>query len=301
MKGTFAKRIVLFVATNLAVVLVLSIVLRLLGIDRILDQAGVGIDYTTLLVLSAVIGFTGSLISLLTSKWVAKTFTGARVIDRPRTEAELWLVSTVQRLAQMAGIGMPEVAVYESPDPNAFATGARRNHALVAVSSGLLQVMDREEVEAVLGHEISHVANGDMITLALIQGVVNTFVVFLSRVAGYAVDRLIFQTERGHGPGFWITTMVTQVLFGVLATVIVMWFSRRREFRADEGSAELLGPRPMIMALRRLEAAHAPSMLPDSLKVFGIRGSAGEGLLRLFMSHPPLEERIARLEARFGR
>ena len=206
-----------------------------------------------------------------------------------------WLVGTVQRLARESGIGEPEVAIYPSPDVNAFATGARRNHALVAVSAGLLQRMDREEAEAVLAHEVAHVANGDMITLAMVQGVVNTFVIFLSRVIGHIVDRTVFRTERGHGPGFIITALVAQVVLGILASVIVMWFSRRREFRADAGAARLRGPRPMIAALRRLQAIHEPAALPDSLRAFGIRGGGRSGLARFFMSHPPIEERIAAL------
>jgi heat shock protein HtpX len=297
MKRGFFLRIGLFVLTNLAVVLVLAVVLRLLGIGRILDEAGVGLDYGALLVLSAVVGFTGSLVSLALSKWVAKRATGAEAIGQPRTETERWLLATVQRLARQSGIGVPEVAVYPSPDVNAFATGSRRNRALVAVSAGLLSTMEREEAEAVLAHEVAHVANGDMITLALVQGVVNTFVIFLSRVIGHVVDRVVFRTERGHGPGFLITALVAQVVLGVLASVIVLWYSRRREFRADAGSARLQGPRPMLAALRRLRSLQAPADLPDSLRAFGIRGGARGGLMRLFMSHPPIEERIAALEA----
>jgi heat shock protein HtpX len=297
MRGSFFTRIMLFILTNLAVVLVLAVVLRVLGIGRILDEAGVDLDYSALLVLAAVIGFTGSFISLAMSKWIAKQATGAQVITQPRTETERWLLGTVQRLARESGIGEPEVAIYPSPDVNAFATGARRNHALVAVSAGLLQSMDREEAEAVLAHEVAHVANGDMITLALVQGVVNTFVIFLSRVIGHIVDRTVFRTERGHGPGFIITALVAQVVLGILASLIVMWFSRRREFRADAGSARLRGPRPMIAALRRLQAIHEPAALPDSLRAFGIRGGGRSGLTRFFMSHPPLEERIAALRA----
>ncbi|MBI2205786.1 MAG: protease HtpX [Candidatus Rokubacteria bacterium] len=296
MKTRFLTRIVLFVATNLAVLVVLAVVLRLLGVDRILDAQGVGLDYRSLLIMSAVIGFGGSFISLAMSKWIAKRAMGAQVIAQPRTEVETWLVGTVRRLAAEAGIGMPEVAVYASDDMNAFATGARRNHALVAVSTGLLQRMRREEVEAVLAHEVAHVANGDMVTLALLQGVVNTFVIFLSRIIGHVVDRVVFRTERGHGPGFWITAIVAQLVLGVLATVIVLWYSRRREFRADNGSARLRGARPMIAALERLSGARGPAALPDSLKAFGIRGPNRTGLARLFMSHPPVEERIAALQ-----
>ncbi|MFN7132473.1 MAG: protease HtpX [Myxococcales bacterium] len=298
MGGSWAKRIILFVLTNLAVVLVLGIVLRLLGVERILDEQGVGLDYRALLVYSAVIGFTGALISLAMSKWLALRTTGAQVITRPRNEAEEWLLVTVRRLAGQAGIGMPDVAVYDSPEPNAFATGARRDKALVAVSTGLLRMMDRTEVEAVLAHEVAHVANGDMVTLTLIQGVVNTFVVFLSRVIGYVVDRTVFRTERGHGPGFWITTIVAQILLGILATVIVMWFSRRREFRADAGSAKMNGTEPMIRALTRLGSARGPEVLPDTFRSFGIRGGGGSGIAKFFMSHPPIEDRIAALQGR---
>jgi heat shock protein HtpX len=296
MKTRFITRIALFVLTNLAVLVVLAVVLRLLGVDRILDEQGVGLDYRALLVMSAVIGFGGALISLAMSKWIAKRSMGVKVIADPRGETEVWLVSTVRRLAEHAGIGMPEVGVYESDDMNAFATGARRHRALVAVSTGLLRRMPREEVDAVLGHEVAHVANGDMITLALLQGVVNTFVIFLSRLIGYVVDRTVFRTQRGHGPGFFVTAIVAQVVLGVLATMIVLWFSRRREFRADRGSAQVGGARPMIAALGRLGAVRGAAALPDSLKAFGIRGPHRSGLARLFMSHPPLEERIAALQ-----
>lgn len=296
MKTRFLTRIVLFVATNLAVLVVLAVVLRVLGVDRILDEQGVGLDYRALLIMSAVIGFGGAFLSLAISKFIAKRSMGVQVLTEPRSEVETWLVDTVRRLATEAGIGMPEVGVYASDDMNAFATGARRNHALVAVSTGLLQRMRREEVEAVLAHEVAHVANGDMITLALLQGVVNTFVIFLSRVVGHVVDRVVFRTERGHGPGFLITAIVAQIVLGMLASVIVLWYSRRREFRADRGSAQLRGARPMIAALERLGGARGPAALPDSLKAFGIRGPNRTGLARLFMSHPPLEERIAALQ-----
>lgn len=296
MRGPYFKRILLFLATNLAVLLVLAVVLRLLGVERLLDEQGVGLDYRALLIYAAVVGFSGALISLGLSKFMAKRSTGARVIEQPRTEAEQWLVDTVRRLSRQAGIGMPEVAIYDSPDMNAFATGARRNHALVAVSTGLLRGMRREEVEAVLGHEVSHVANGDMVTLTLIQGVVNTFVIFLSRVVGHVVDRVVFRTERGHGPAFFLVSLVAQLLLGMLATLIVMAFSRRREFRADAGSASLLGAQPMVAALQRLQAGRMPAQLPDSLQAFGIRSGEGRGFARLFMSHPPLEERIAALQ-----
>lgn len=291
------KRIVLYLVTNLAVLLVLSITLRLLGVERILDQQGTGLDLSALLVLAAVIGFGGSLVSLAISKWSAKMMVGAQVIEVPSNMTERWLVDTVQRHAQRAGIGMPEVAVYDAPDVNAFATGWNRNSALVAVSTGLLNNMSQDEAEAVLGHEISHVANGDMVTLALIQGVVNTFVVFFSRVIGHVVDRVVFKVERGHGPAFWITTIIAELILGILATIIVLWFSRRREFRADAGGAQLAGRQKMIAALERLKLNHDQSQLPDQVKAFGISGQTGWGLQRLFMSHPPLDERIAALRA----
>jgi heat shock protein HtpX len=290
------KRIFLFVATNIAVLLVLSVSLRLLGLEGYLYQQGVNINYNALLLFAAVFGFGGSLISLAMSKWTAKRFTGARVIEQPQDATETWLLDTVRHHAQRAGIAMPEVAVYDAPDMNAFATGARRNNALVAVSTGLLQSMKRDEVEAVLGHEITHVANGDMVTLALIQGVLNTFVIFLSRVIGYVVDRAVFKTERGHGLGFWITVIVAQILLGILASIIVMWFSRQREFRADAGGARLAGTQKMIGALERLKLGVGQPHLPDQLAAFGISGGIGQGLKRLFMSHPPLEERIAALQ-----
>ncbi len=285
------KRVFLLIATNIAVLLVLSVVARVLGLDRVIDEQG-GINFQALLLFCAVFGFGGALISLAMSKWIAKRSTGARVITQPRDATEAWLLETVQRQARQAGIGMPEVAVYDAPDVNAFATGARRDSALVAVSTGLLQRMERREVEAVLGHEISHVANGDMVTLTLIQGVVNTFVLFLSRVIGYVVDRTVFRSERDHGPGFFITTIVAQLVLGVLASMIVAWFSRQREFRADAGGASLAGRDGMIAALERLKSAHEPSALPDSMKAFGISGGRAS---RFFMSHPPLDERIAAL------
>lgn len=289
------KRIFLFLATNLAIVVVLGISLRLLGFERILDEQGVGLDINSLLVFSAVFGFGGSLISLMISKWTAKRFTGAQVIETPRNATEQWLVETVQRQAKAAGIGMPEVAIYNAPDANAFATGMSRNNALVAVSTGLLQIMDKGEVEAVLAHEVSHVANGDMVTLALIQGVVNTFVIFLSRVIGHTVDRVVFKNERGHGPAFWITTIIAEVVLGILASIIVMWFSRQREFRADAGGASIEGRNKMIAALEKLKKTVEQPHLPDQLAAFGISGGIGSGMKRLFMSHPPLDERIAAL------
>jgi len=289
------KRILLFIATNIAVLAVLSISMRLLGIDSLLDQQGVGLNMTSLLIYAAIIGMTGSFISLAMSKWSAKHLTGARVIERPSNATETWLMETVQRQARKAGIGMPEVAIYDAPEVNAFATGMMRNNALVAVSTGLLSAMSQQEAEAVLAHEISHVANGDMVTLALIQGVVNTFVIVLARVAGHLVDRLIFKTERGYGPGYFITTIVAQIVFGILASMIVMWFSRQREFRADAGSARLEGPQKMISALERLKQAAGQPALPGQMRAFGISGAGGEGIKRLFMSHPPLDERIAAL------
>jgi heat shock protein HtpX len=291
------KRVFLFIATNIAILVVLSITLSILGVDRILDQQGVNLDLRALLIFAAVFGMGGSFISLAMSKWSARHMTGAEVIEQPRNETEAWLVDLVSRQAHAAGIGMPEVAVYDSPDMNAFATGMNRNNALVAVSTGLLRSMQRDEVEAVLGHEISHVANGDMVTLALIQGVVNTFVIFLSRVIGHVVDRAVFKVERGHGPAFWITTIIAQVVLGILASMIVMWFSRRREFRADAGGASLAGRQKMISALRRLQMASGQQPLPDQLAAFGISGGGRmDGIKRLFMSHPPLEERIAALQ-----
>jgi heat shock protein HtpX len=266
------KRILLLVATNMAVLVVLSVVLRLLGIESVLNEQGTQLDLQALLVFSAVIGFAGSFISLAMSKWIAKRSTGARVIDSPRNATESWLLSTVQRQAREAGIGCPEVAIYESPDLNAFATGASRNNALVAVSTGLLGSMDRKSVEAVLGHEVSHVSNGDMVTLTLIQGVVNTFVIFLSRVVGFLVDRLIFRTERGYGPGFFIASIVAQIVLGVLASTIVMWYSRRRVFRADEGGAELAGTNRMISAVPKLQRAPQPHHQPGSNEAVGISG-----------------------------
>ena len=288
------KRIVLFLITNLAIVFVLSIVLNLLGVGPMLTQQG--LDLTSLVVFAAVFGFGGSLISLAISKWTAKRLTGARVITTPSNELENWLVEVVRRQALKAGIGMPEVAVYDAPDVNAFATGMRRNSALVAVSSGLLRAMDRNEAEAVLAHEVSHVANGDMITLALIQGVVNTFVIVASRLVGYLVDRVVFKTERGHGPGFFITSMIAQMVFGILASMVVFWFSRQREFRADAGAAALAGREKMVAALEKLRRTAGQPHLPDQMAAFGISGTTGGGLKRLFMTHPSLEERIEALK-----
>ncbi len=290
------KRILLFIATNLAILIVLSITLRILGVDRILDEQGGGLNFSALLVFSAVLGFGGSLMSLAMSKWSAKHITGAQVIDIPSNATEGWLVETVRKQAHAAGIGMPEVAIFDSPDVNAFATGMSRNNALVAVSTGLLANMQQDEVEAVLAHEVSHIANGDMVTLTLIQGVVNTFVIFLSRIIGHAVDRLIFKTEEEHGPAYMITSIIAQIVLGILASIIVMWFSREREFRADAGSAKLAGRQKMIAALERLKQQHEPSHLPDKIAAFGILGKPSQ-FSRLFMSHPPLDERIAALKS----
>ena len=289
------KRILLFVVTNFAILIVASITLRLLGLEYWLTEQG--INFTSLLVFGALLGFGGSFFSLAISKWSAKKMMGVRVIEQPSNDVERWLVETVRRQAQQAGIGMPEVGYFDSPEPNAFATGASRNASLVAVSTGLVNRMSREEVEAVLGHEVSHVANGDMVTLALIQGVVNTFVFVLSRLIGQVVDRVVFRSENGHGPGFWITTIVAELVLAFLATMIVMWVSRQREFRADSGGAHLAGRQQMIGALEALRR-NQPHALPDKMAAFGIAGGGiGAGLRRLFMSHPPLEERIAALRA----
>ena len=288
------KRIALFLATNLAIVFVLSITMRLLGIEPYLNANG--LDLGNLLIFAAFMGFGGAFLSLAMSKWMAKRSVGAQVITDPRTPEELWLVQTVARQAQAAGIKMPEVAIYDSPDVNAFATGMTKNSSLVAVSTGLLRNMTREEAEAVLGHEVSHAANGDMVTMTLIQGVVNTFVMFLSRVIGYTVDKVVFKTENGQGPAFFVTMIVAELILGVLASIIVMWFSRQREFRADNGGASLAGRRNMIAALQRLNSLHA-GPLPEKMAAFGIAGGGASGLKRLFMTHPPLEERIAALQA----
>jgi heat shock protein HtpX len=285
------KRIVLLIATNLAVMFLLSIVISVLGLDRALAQEG--IQYVPLLIMAAIFGFGGAFVSLLISKWMAKMSTGAQVIDGSEGTTQYWLVDTVKRLAAKAGIGMPEIAIYEG-EPNAFATGAFRDSALVAVSSGLLESMSRDEVEAVLGHEIGHVANGDMVTLTLIQGVVNTFVIFLSRIIGYVVDRVILKNERGQGIGFFLTVMVSQLVLGLFASLIVAWFSRQREFRADAASASLLGsPQPMVNALARLGGVQAGE-LPKAMQAFGIAGNLGS----LFATHPPIAARIAALQAR---
>ncbi len=288
------KRIGLFLLTNLAIMFVLSIVVQMLGLEPMLADGG--INLTGLLGFSAVFGMGGAFISLAMSKWSAKRMVGAHIIEQPANAEERWVFETVKRQAQAAGIGMPEVALYDSPEVNAFATGMSRNNALVAVSTGLLRTMSRDEAEAVLAHEVSHVANGDMVTLALIQGVVNTFVMFLSRVIGHVVDRVVFKTQRGHGPAYFVTLIVAQMVLGILASIIVFWFSRQREFRADAGSASLAGRGKMIAALERLRATHEPAPLPDKMAAFGISGGTGFGLKKLLMTHPPLEERIAALK-----
>jgi heat shock protein HtpX len=285
------KRVFLFLVTNLAIVLVLSVTAQILGVGRY------GMNLGGLLVFAALFGFGGSLISLAISKWMAKMSTGARVIEQPSNAAEQWLVDTVRRLAQQAGIGMPEVAIYDGPEINAFATGPSRNNSLVAVSTGLLNSMSKDEAEAVLGHEITHVANGDMVTLALIQGVVNTFVIFFARIIGSIVDRAVFKNQDGPGIGYFVTTIVAQLVLGILASIIVMWFSRQREFRADAGGAQLAGREKMIAALQRLKAAHEPSTLPEAVQAFGISGKDAGGLASLFLSHPPLDVRIEALRA----
>ncbi|RLJ68206.1 protease HtpX [Sulfurisoma sediminicola] len=287
------KRIFLFLVTNIAVVVTLSVVASVLGINQYLTAQG--IDFGALLMFAAVFGFGGAFISLAISKWSAKMAVGAQTIEVPRNSAEYWLVDTVKRQAQAAGIGMPEVAIYESPEVNAFATGMSRNNALVAVSTGLLERMTREEAEAVLGHEVSHVANGDMVTLTLIQGVLNTFVIFLSRAIGYFVDRVVLKNQEGPGLGYYLTHIVLEILFGILASIVVMWFSRQREFRADAGGARLAGRSKMIAALQRLQSIQEESHLPEKVAAFGIKGRAG--WMALFSTHPPLEQRIEALRA----
>ena len=288
------KRIVLFLATNLAIVMVLSVTMRLLGVEPYLTAQG--LNLTSLLIFAAIMGFGGSFISLAISKWTTKRAMGVRVIETPSNATEIWLVDTIRRYSKEAGIKMPEVGIYDAPDVNAFATGMSKNSSLIAVSTGLLRQMTREEAEAVLGHEVAHAANGDMVTLALIQGVINTFVMFLSRVIGHTVDRVVFKNEQGHGPAFFVTMIVAEMVLGILASVIVMWFSRQREFRADRGGASLAGRGAMIAALERLNSLH-PHPLPDKMAAFGISGGVASGLKLLFMTHPPLEERIAALRA----
>jgi heat shock protein HtpX len=291
------KRIVLFLATNMAIVLVLSVSMRLLGVEPYLNANG--LNLTSLLIFAAVMGFGGSFISLAISKWSAKKAMGVQVIESPSNSTESWLLDTVRKYSAKAGIEMPEVGIFDTPEVNAFATGRSRNSSLVAVSSGLLRQMSKREAEAVIGHEIAHIANGDMVTLALIQGVVNTFVMFLSRVIGHLVDRVVFKTERGQGPAFFVTMIIAELVLGVLASIIVMWFSRQREFRADQGGATLAGRQHMIAALGRLNSQH-PAPLPEKMAAFGISGGDGGGIKRLFMTHPPLTERIAALRNNAG-
>jgi heat shock protein HtpX len=289
-------RIFLFLATNIAIMIVVSIVFSLLGLTGILDAQGMGIDLNALLIMLAVIGMTGSFISLALSKWSAKKSMGVRVIEQPKNQTERWLMNTVAKQAKQAGINIPEVGIFQTPEPNAFATGMNRNNALVAVSTGLLLRMDNDEVEAVIGHEITHIANGDMVTMALMQGVVNTFVYFFAGIIGHVVDRVILQNERDHGMGYYITQMVAQIALGFLASLLVMWFSRHREFKADVGGATLAGRDKMINALRALHREYELRDLPGQLAAFGINGG---GVNKLFMSHPPLGERIAALMGGF--
>ncbi|MDP1541620.1 MAG: protease HtpX [Polycyclovorans sp.] len=286
------KRIGLFLLTNIAVILVLSVVAHLFGLNQYLEADGT-LNLTTLLLFCAIFGMGGSFISLLMSKWVALKMTGAQIIENPRSSQEMWLVNTVKRQAQAAGIGTPDVAVYNAPEPNAFATGSNKNKALVAVSTGLLTHMSQDEVEAVLGHEIGHVANGDMVTLTLIQGVVNTFVMFFARIIGHFIDRAVLKNEGGYGIGYFISVIVLQIVFGFLASAIVAWFSRHREFRADRAGAHLAGRRKMISALERLKVAHGQSTLPEQITAFGISGGK---ISKMFATHPPLEARIAALQ-----
>jgi heat shock protein HtpX len=286
-------RILLFLATNIAIMIVISLVFSIFGLGHTLNANGVGLDLTSLLISSSVIGMTGSVISLAMSKMMAKRAMGVQVIEQPQNQTEQWLVEVVRQQAQQAGIGMPEVGIFHTNDINAFATGMNKNSALVAVSTGLLQTMNADEVEAVIGHEMSHVANGDMVTMALMQGVVNTFVYFFATIIGYVVDKAVFKTERGTGPAYYIVQMIAQIVLGILASMLVMWFSRYREFRADAGGANLAGRAKMISALRALQRAHEPADLPGQLAAFGINGG---GVRKLFMTHPPLEERIAALQ-----
>jgi len=284
------RRVMYFLVTNLAILIVLGIVLKLLGVEPYVTPYG--LNYQSLLIFSAVFGMGGAFISLALSKWSAKRLTRAQVISEPSNETERWLVRTVGELASRAGIGMPEVAIYPSDDMNAFATGMKRNSALVAVSTGMLRRMDKEKVHAVLAHEVSHVKNGDMITLALIQGVVNTFVIFFARVIGYTVDRVVFRNERGHGMGFWVTTIIAEICLAILASIIVFWFSRKREYRADSGAADLVGKKPMVGALESLKASVRQPHLPDQMAAFGISGSRKRGLAALFATHPDIDDRI---------
>jgi heat shock protein HtpX len=285
-------RLLLFLATNVAIMIVVTLIFNIFGLQSTLDAQGVHLNLKHLLIMSAVIGMSGSIVSLMMSKWSAKQAMGVYVIEQPSNQTERWLLDTVRRQATQAGIGMPEVGIFETPEPNAFATGMSRDNALVAVSSGLLHNMNEDEVEAVIGHELTHVANGDMVTMALMQGVVNTFVFFFASIIGHIVDRAVFKTERGTGPAYYITQMVAQIALGILASMLVMWFSRRREFRADAGGAKLAGRGKMIAALQALQRAHEAPSMPSQLAAFGINGG---GMSRLFMSHPPLDERIAAL------
>ena len=289
------KRILYFLATNLAIMLVLSVSMHILGVEPYLNANG--LDLKNLLAFAAIMGFGGAFISLAISKWSAKRMSGAVVIEQAKTPTEIWLVKTVRAQADMVGIKMPEVAIFDSPEVNAFATGMTKNSSLVAVSTGLLNKMSQDEAEAVLAHEVSHISNGDMVTLTLIQGVVNTFVMFLSRVIGYAVDKIIFKTEKGTGPAFFVTMIIAELLLGILASIIVMWFSRKREFRADAGAAKLSSSKKMIAALERLQAEHEPSVLPKQMVASGISGGGARGLRRLFSSHPDLSERISALRS----
>ncbi len=289
-------RIILFLITNFSIVLVLSVSARVLGLDHWLAQQGLAGQLNGLLIMSLAFGFGGAFISLAISKWMAKRSMGVKVIEQPANRSERWLLETVGKQAEQAGIGMPEVGIFNSPQPNAFATGMNRNHALVAVSTGLLDVMSQDEVEAVLGHEVSHVANGDMVTMGLLQGILNTFVIFLSRVVGLLVDKVIFKVQRGIGPGYFIASIIAEIILGILAAIIASWFSRRREFRADAGGAQLAGREKMIAALQRLQAQSEPEELPGQLAAFGISGRVRGGLQKLLMSHPPLSERIASLK-----
>ena len=290
-------RIALFLATNAAILVLISIVFQVFGFEGILAENGVDLNLQALLVMSAVIGFGGSFISLAMSKFLAKRSMGVKIIEQPANSSEQWLVRTVQQQAQQAGIGTPEVGIFEAAEPNAFATGMSRNNALVAVSTGLLRNMSADEVEAVLAHEITHVSNGDMITMGLLQGVINTFVIFLSRVIGHVVDRVVFKTERGYGPAYFIVSIVAQIFLSILASMIVMWFSRQREFKADAGGASLAGRGKMIGALQALQRQQEPHDLPGEFAAFGIAGGLGSGIKKLFMSHPPLEVRIAALQS----
>ena len=288
------KRIFYFLVTNLAIVLVLSVTMRLLGVEPFLNANGLNLN--SLLIFAAVMGFGGAFISLAISKWSAKRMSGAVTIENPKTLDEIWLVNIVKKQSQAVGIQMPEVAIFNSPVVNAFATGMSRNSSLVAVSSGLLEMMTKDEAEAVIGHEISHIANGDMVTLTLIQGVVNTFVLFFSRVIGYTVDKVVFKTRQGTGPAFFITMIISELLLGVLASIVVMWFSRQREYRADLGGGQLAGKQKMIAALQRLKIQYESSTLPKSIAALGISGEQGIGLKELFSTHPSLDDRIARLQ-----